>query len=262
MTVSSRSDSVLSVSEFRGTALNSLLLRSAVTYEKGKPVIEKQYDTAGALNSQAAYVYTDKGLLSEITGKDKSGNGIWKYSYAYDDVGHFIIEVSFDGDGKKEWEKDVSYGASGFPEKEITYNADGTVNMKQISVYDNAGHLLDQKRLYPDDRLLKRTVYTYSPDGILATEAHYDGNGLYETVSYAYEDGLLKKVTTTGTDGTVKNFTVKTYNKNGELTVDEIYGGDSTLKNRTEYAYDSRGSRIYQKDSTGQYILWEIVYKN
>ncbi|HAH61621.1 MAG TPA: hypothetical protein DCL73_05945 [Treponema sp.] len=262
MAVSPRSDAVLSVSEFRGTALNSLSLRSAVTYENGKPVIEKQYDTAGVLNSQAEYVYTDKDLLSEITGRDKAGNGIWKYSYAYDDAGRFIIEVSFDGGGKKEWEKNVSYGASGFPEKEITYNADGTVNVKQLSVYDTAGHLLEQKRLYPDDRLLKRTVYTYSSDGILLSEAHYDGNGLYETVGYTYEEGLLKKVTTAGADGTVKNFTLKTYNKNGQLTVEELYGSDSIKKNRTEYAYDSRGSRIYQKDSTGQYILWEIAYKN
>ncbi len=258
------SKDVISISEYKGTALNALTLQSTVTYQNGKPNLEKQYDQTGALNSQIEYLYTDAGLLSEITGKNKDNAETWKYTYTYDEQGRFIKEVSFGAEEKEEWEKDVTYDETESPQEiETTYNADGSVTMKQVSIYDAKKRLIDQKRLYPDDQLLKRTVYTYSENNHITQESHYDKTGLYENVNYAYNDaGLIKKKTTEGIDKTVKAYTNCTYDKNNKLIIEEQYKGDGTLQSKTEYAYDFYGSRIYEKTSDGQYILREIKYAN
>ncbi len=255
------SGAVLSVSEYRGTSLDNLVLKSTITYKNSYPVLEKQYDSGNSLKSETSYVYRDAGVLSEIIGSDNSGNEIWKYSYNYDDRGRFIEEVSYGSNGSKEWQKVVTYGAHGYPIKEVTFGSDGTINMQETTAYNDNWQVSEHKTLYPDGKLLKRTVYTYNDDGRMVIENHYDITGLYERIQYTYtDDGRLKTATTVGSDGKVKSSTVRFYNASGKISEEDIFNADSSLRSKTEYAYDTHQNWIRKKDSDGQYIVRELTY--
>ena|GEM_PF-1727582 len=252
---------VISVSEYRGTSLDSLVLRSLVTYKGRYPETEEQYDTGGALRTKTVYTYRTPGHLSQIVGSDESGTEIWKYTYTYDEQGRFIEEISYGADNAKEWRKTVAYGVHGYPIKEVTLDADDTVTMQETLAYNDSWLVSEWKTVYPDGRLLKRMLYTYNEQGKVIAESHYDIKGLYERIQNTYtRDGRLKTVTAVDADGSVKSYTVNVYGANGKVAEEDVHNPDSTLRGKTEYTYDSHLNWIRKIDSDGQYTVRELKY--
>src|SRR5574344_740791 len=119
-----------------------------------------------------------------ITGADMNGNMRWKYLYKYDAHGNQIEEKSLNASNMVEWRIESTYTASGKLKTNTTYNASDDVTLKETFQYNDRGFISADITQYPDGKLLKRIIYSYTKGGHIAQEDHYDSTGFFERIGY------------------------------------------------------------------------------
>ena len=214
---------VKTVTEYRGPSLDNLVRRSVTNIKNKRIVSVTQYDDSGDEQLTTGYTYTDSGLLTEIRGTTTSGGIRWKYLYSYDTKGRQTEEKSYNATGALEW-KGVSTYRYGRIANRTTYNSAGDVTLKEIFQYDDRGYISADITQYPDGKVLKRIIYTYTKGGHVAFEDHYDAIGFYEQVGYSYTDnGNIISFSVVGKKGTLSSRTSLQYGINGKINGEKIY---------------------------------------
>jgi hypothetical protein len=247
------------VAEYRGDDLDSLVLRSSSNYDKGLITSTQLYDENGRQKSSTRYTYAENGLLSEITGTDAGGIQRWKYTYAYDKSGRQKEESSFTGD-MIEWKAVSSYNSDGLIVSRITYDNKNTVTLRESFKYNDRNFIYADITQFPDGKVLKRIIYTYTAGGHIAFEDHYDNAGFYEQVGYSYTDGgNITSFSYVDKKGKLKSRTILQYGRSGLIENEKIYEEGRTLSADISYVYDSRGNWIWKYDGTA-YTLRKIIY--
>jgi hypothetical protein len=248
------------VAEYRGDDLDNLVLRSSSNYDKGLITSTQLYDESGRLKSSTRYTYSENGLLSEITGTDAGGTQRWKYAYVYDKSGRQKEESSFTGAGALEWKAVSSYNGSGQLISRITYDNKGTITLRESFKYNERNFIYADITQFPDGKVLKRIIYTYTAGGHIAFEDHYDSTGFYEQVGYSYTDsGNITSFSYVDKKGKLKSRTILDYGRSGLIENEKIYEEGKTLSTDITYVYDNRGNWIWKYDGE-LYTLRKIIY--
>ncbi|MCK9169648.1 MAG: hypothetical protein M0P01_04475 [Treponema sp.] len=248
------------VTEYRGDELDDLVLRSASNYDKGLLTSVQLYDENGRLKSSTRYNYSENKLLTGITGTDTNGIPRWKYIYTYDTSGRQKEESSFSGTDTLEWKAVSSYNPGGQLTSRITYDNKNAVTLRESFKYNDRNFIYADITQFPDGKVLKRIIYTYTAGGHVAFEDHYDSSGFYEQVGYSYTDnGNLTSFSYVDKKGKLKSRTVLQYGRSGMIENEKIYEEGRNLSADITYVYDSRGNWIWKYD--GQtYTLRKIIY--
>jgi len=248
------------VAEYRGDDLDNLVMRSSSNYDKGLLTSTQLYDENGRLKSSTRYTYSDSRQLTEIAGTDAGGTQKWKYTYTYDKAGRQTEESSFSSSDTLEWKAVSSYNAGGKLTSRITYDNKNTVTLRESFKYNDRNFIYADITQFPDGKVLKRIIYTYTAGGHVAFEDHYDNTGFYEQVGYSYTDsGNITSFSYVDKKGKLKSRTVLEYGRSGMIESEKIYEEGKTLTANISYVYDSTGNWIWKYDG-GTYTLRKIIY--
>jgi hypothetical protein len=248
------------VAEYRGDDLDNLVLRSSGNYDRGLLTSVQMYDENAHLKSSTRYIYSKNGLLTEITGTDAGGIQRWKYTYTYDKSGRQKEESSFTGADELEWKAVSSYTSDGLLISRITYDDKNTVTLRESFKYNERNFIYADITQFPDGKVLKRIIYTYTAGGHVAFEDHYDNAGFYEQVGYSYtDDGNITSFSYVDKKGKLKSRTVLQYGRSGMIENEKIYEEGKKLSADITYMYDNVGNWIWKYDG-GTYTLRKIIY--
>lgn len=248
------------VSEYRGSELDNLVLRSSSNYDRGLLTSTQLYDESGRLKSSTRFTYSENGLLTEIAGTDAGGVRRWKYTYTYDNLGRQKEESSYTGTDVLEWKAASSYNADGQLVSRITYDSKNAVTLRESFKYNERNFIYADITQFPDGKVLKRIIYTYTAGGHVAFEDHYDSSGFYEQVGYSYTDGgNITSFSYVDKKGKIKSRTVLQYGRSGMIENEKIYEEGKTLSADITYIYDSVGNWIWKYDGE-IYTLRKIIY--
>lgn len=249
-----------SVTEYRGTSLDALVIHSAVTYEDGDITKMMQYDDDGTARLFTTYSYDKNDRITSIIGSDRNGNQKWKYEYTYNANGNQIEEKSFNASNTLEWCIKSQYTASQKIKKHITYNAADEITLTETFQYNDRGFVSADITQYPDGKLLKRIIYTYTKGGHVAQEDHYDAAGFFERIGYSYTDsGDIISFSNISKDYTVNSRTTLEYGINHKIAKQIIISKDKT-KTIITYVYDSNGNWVWKHDGK-IFTLRQIEYE-
>lgn len=254
------SGDVIQVSEYKGVDLDELTLHLITSYKEGSITKTIQYDDDGTARLSTTYLYSEDDLLTNITGSSMNGIQRWKYEYAYDAKGNQIEEKSLTASNMIEWRIESTYTASGKLKTNTTYNANDEVTLKETFQYNDRGFISADITQYPDGKLLKRIIYTYTKGGHIAQEDHYDAVGFFERIGYSYtEGGDIISFSNIGKDYTVNSRTQLQYGINGKIVKENIVSKDNSTTEIT-YVYDAKGNWIWRFDGK-TYTLRKILYR-
>ncbi|MFA6855863.1 MAG: hypothetical protein WCR31_01525 [Treponema sp.] len=248
------------VTEYRGADLDNLVVHSTDNYDKGLRTSIQLYDENGRLKTSTRYMYSEKNLLTEITGTDANGIQRWKYTYTYDISGRQKEESSFSGTDTLEWKAVSSYNSGGQLTSRITYDNKNAVTLRESFKYNERNFIYADITQFPDGKVLKRIIYTYTTGGHVAFEDHYDSSGFYEQVGYSYtDDGNITSFSYVDKKGKLKSRTILQYGRSGMIENEKIYEEGRKLSADITYIYDSRGNWIWKYDGE-TYTLRKIIY--
>src|SRR5574344_87668 len=254
------SGNVDSVSEYRGDALDDMTIYSLITYDGNTISKTVQYDDNGAVRLYTVYTYDGKNQLTSITGTDRNNAQRWKYQYTYDSSGKQTEEKSLDASNMLEWRVESQYTASGKLKKRITYDAGDNITLTETFQYNDRGFISADITQYPDGKLLKRIIYTYTKGGHIAQEDHYDSTGFFERIGYSYtEGGDIVSFSNISKDYSINSRTTLKYGTQGKITTQTITAKDKSVTS-IQYVYDERGNWIWKYDNK-MYALRKIVYE-
>lgn len=215
----------------------------AYTYEDGKIVSEKFYNTEGEPTFSNQYYH--------------------EVRYEYDERGNCIRESYHDTNGAL-----ILLANEGYAILQRTYDSYG--NVTSISQYDEWG------KLGGGGDMLEQVVYEYDKRGNLVHErketTFFDPEDDQWYNADYYYDGYDRRCLEVyyGYSGEVLQSYAYQYDSRGYLVREESLGADGSPKdmddpqafNAVEYAYDSRGSKILEKrlhlgDSGEETVLWQ-----
>jgi hypothetical protein len=250
---------VIQAAEYKGNDLDELTLSSITSYKDGSITKIIQYDD-GTARLTTSYLYSEDDALISISGADMNGNMRWKYLYKYDAHGNQIEEKSLNASNMVEWRIESTYTASGKLKTNTTYNASDDVTLKETFQYNDRGFISADITQYPDGKLLKRIIYSYTKGGHIAQEDHYDAVGFFERVGYSYtEGGDIVSFSNSGKDYSLNSRTLLQYGLNGKIIKETITGKDNSLT-EINYVYDDRNNWIWRYDGK-TYTLRKILYR-
>jgi len=251
---------VVSVIEYKGEDLDSLVIHLNTSYKDGSVTKSIQYDDNGTPRLVSNYLYSEDDLLTSITGSDMNGLQRWKYTYAYDKNGRQTEEKSLNASNTVEWRKVSSYTASGKLKTNITSNSSGETTLKETFQYNDRGFVAADITQYPDGKLLKRIIYTYTKGGHIAQEDHYDAVGFFERIGYSYtSSGEIISFSNIGKDYKLNSKTQLQYGINGKIAKQTITAKDNSVI-EISYVYDAKNNWIWRYDGK-IYTLRKIEYR-
>lgn len=249
----------IQVAEYKGSDFDGLELTVITSYKDGSITKNIQYED-GKPRLTTAYLYSEDDLLVSITGSDMSGNIRWTYKYLYDNNGKQIEEQSINASNATEWRIKSTYTASGKIKTNTTYNASDEETLNETFHYNDRGFVSADITQYPDGKLLKRIIYSYTKGGHIAQEDHYDAVGLFERVGYSYTDaGDIISFSNSGKDYSLNSRTQLQYGINGKISKETITSKDNTVT-EISYVYDEYNNWIYRYDGK-TYTLRKILYR-
>lgn len=158
------------------------------------------------------YEYDTDGRITEETHKDDYGNAvILRYFYGkdkryfafeekeldkngqsfacftehfYDDNGRAIKKNARYGTVEYEYVTSYIYGDNGKPKKSITKSEDET----KICEYDENGNITAKFQYTPEDRLFRKTLFSYNGKGLLIWESEHSDKGVEKNCCYSYDE--------------------------------------------------------------------------
>lgn len=252
---------VSQVTEYRGERLDLLRRYSTQIYDAGKISSTTLYEINGSVRVMSKYEYDDSGKLISIKGIDNSENIKWSYQYSYNKDGRQIEEKSISSDNKAEGKITSRYNENGSLRERLTYDSSEKITLKETFHYNDRGFVSADISQYPDGKLLRRIIYTYTKGGHVAQEDHFDASGFYESIGYSYtEAGNIISFSNVGKKGVMNSRTVLVYDSNGKISRQIITDKDD-LRTEISYTYDYRNNWVIKYDGKS-YIIREIIYKN
>lgn len=184
---------------------------------------EFEYDSRGRVIRQAS---TYCGIDSYI------------HSYAYDEAGNLISQMTYEPTGELHMGTDLEYSQNGQISRKIIYSdPEKTDATEQEYTYDKAGRLTGILQYRGDVRVVK-SEWEYDPDGRILQENHYENNGApFASTEYIYDTA-------------------------GKLQTEIVYLGRNE-QYRLQYFYDNRDyvTRINKELPTGAVYNQSCTYK-
>lgn len=209
----------------------------------GKLSEEISYTESGAFGQKEIYHYDDKNHVTDWSGYDAADKILWKYTYAYDELGRLSEEDSYDADGVSEAQEKYLYDGTG-PALLSKTTFDGKGDKKSISTYfyDAAKRPVGWQTQYADGTVHKKNVKEYDADGNLKQEYSVNAAGTtFERITYSQQDGQSSsKVSSYDDAGHLRDETVYLRDAYGNVVEESHFLADGSLdwKNAYEYRYD------------------------
>lgn len=262
--------SPLSVTEYQGAALNSLVRAKTLIYKDGKAYSETVFAPDGSILHTVSYSYTDAGNIAEIRGADSAGALKWAYRYEYDEQNRTVRETSVsvqEGNERTEGAEVLTYNEERLLLKKETFSAEGAVTLTESFSYDESGRLAEKNSYYGDGTLLKRIVHEYAneenrnssiPENAVLRVRQYDSNGLYETSIFDYREGRLYSILRYGADSILKDCEIFYY-LDGKVSRRVRFNAEGASVSETLKLYDWAGNRVMKRDLAG-ITIWEYTY--
>lgn len=127
-------------------------------------------------------------------------------------------------------------------ERDWDGNGDGIVDRRTFYLYDST-NLLVEERSESGGALTERIAYDYDPERQLHEQTHWKGEGastLVETGTFSWEDALKASVSWEGPH----EASLVTYSYDERLlTREDVYQGQSTLRQRERTTWDEEGRK-------------------
>lgn len=187
--------------------------------EKGRVVKEFRHYLEGGTD-EIRYIYENDLLIMKQT-FDSEGDEGEKHYRTYED-GLLVKEETFDADGEPEMKKTYIYAENGRLDETIELQISSDGESKLVSVMDEAGHIVLEKRYDTRDNLIARNTITIGENGHPAkieeetvrgksiVHLEYDGQG--NNVLYREESG----------DGSLLSLITREYDADGRNTSSEV----------------------------------------
>lgn len=250
--------SPFSVTEYRGTAPDSLKKYSVLEFADGRISKETQFNDDGSEKTAVERKFLEDGKISEVTGLDSSKNVKWRYSYGYGEKGLLASETSYSGSGEVEWRAEYFYNEKSRLSECKTYTPAGALNFTEKYIYTEDGRIKDYSSFYADGKLFKRVEYIYNADSTLAQEKNYDASGFYESVNYSYSNGKAASIKTLGADGSLKTEETRTFSA-GNMIRSVLKNAEGKIVSEKEFFYDWNGNIVLEKNPSG-IIMRNFLY--
>lgn len=231
-------------------------------------VSEIVYDASGEAERKTLHTYDDDGRLIEQIIFSEGDQLVERTDHFFDDDGHLIRTEVTQSDGDKsikEYHYDpveniekavlnsangeikgyeiLWYGTGNEVIAEVKTDTDNRTAYKRFATYDGAGRLVMEEIFGYDEVFEKRTVYTYTPEGLLtaiSTQGPHRSERTTERFTYDEAGKLRERVVTNEQDKTHIRFCYQ-YNEQGHQIADETYE-DSRLIFRNFAKYDTLGN--------------------
>lgn len=235
--------------------------------QQGRLISEIVYGASGEAERKTLYTYDDEGRLveqiifaegdvlvertdhfydeghltrTEITRPD--GDKSIK-EYHYDPVENIEKAVLNSASGEIKGYEILWYGTGNEVIAEVKTDTDNRTAYKRFATYDGAGRLVMEEIFGYDEVFEKRTVFSYTPEGLLtniSTQGSQRNERTTEKFTYDKVGRLLERMITNEQDKTTIRFCYR-YNKQGHQIADETYQ-DSQLIFRNFAKYDPHGN--------------------
>lgn len=187
--------------------------------EKGKVLTETRYYQEGGTDT-ATYQYNGEHLVMRLVVDSDGEEGekaVWEY-----DGDKLMREVRYDIFGKIEIERVHEYDEAGrISEITETSYRDGDPE-QLVSVFDEQGRLITEKRYDSKKRLVARTIITYNEEGkpLQYEEENSRGKKITKMEYDAAGNNILQEET--NYNGDFLNSTERTFDEDGQLLTVEI----------------------------------------
>lgn len=210
-----------------------LFERSMHAYDRdGKPTETRIYDEPGRLQTLVVYDYDDAGRLTRKTWY-RRGCEDSRVEYAYDEFGRRAWCVEY-LDDRLNSQMSCSYNDDG-SRTDCTrlYTSDGDLCDVWVDEYDAAGERVS------------RDAYSFDESGNMTFRQFRDADDqlLFSEESVYDEDGNRTKWQKTEA-GVVTARQENTYDADGNLIVQYIYGENDAFVSHTEYTYGEGGNLV------------------
>ena len=260
--VASLAGSVKEIKEYTGSSLENLTVKRIVTLnEWGNVVTEELYTKAGLVSSRNTYSYNEEGLLKEIVGNRSGEAGQWRYEFRYDERGDLQEELSWACNGYLEWRNVYHYNRRGLLAEKVVYQGEDSETMRELYRYTDDGKLAHWLILFPDGKLLKQVDFIYNDMGLISEEKYHNEDSLYKRKRYYYnKNAVWERVQTDNGRGEDEETTLYFYNGDGQLVEKITRNADGGIVLRFVISYDHMGNEFSRIDSSGNYLLKEIIY--
>lgn len=166
------------------------------------------YDIDSVFTTEMAY--NEYGQLIEKWSTDADGNKTGVTTYAYDEQGNRVEEITQYG------RSEMTYDEQGRLLSECYY-ADDICKSEYHYTYDDAGFVVEETRIsrYSDEKIETYQI-TYNPDYTEALVNHY-------------------------LNGEASGYTKETYDANGNVLTSNSYDANDTWTGGSTYEYDAQG---------------------
>lgn len=236
--------------------------------QSGRLISELVYGTQGEAERKTLYTYDEDGRLVEQIIFAEGDRLVERTDYFFDDEGHLIRTEITEGHGEKsikEYHYDpveniekavlnsengeikgyeiLWYGTANEVIAEVKTDNDNRTAYKRFATYDGAGRLVMEEIFGYDEVFEKRTLYTYSPEGLL-TAISMQGPQRRELSAeqfiYNNEGKLAERIIRNRSAEPNIRFCYH-YNEQGHQIADETYE-DNRLIFRNFAKYDASGN--------------------
>ncbi len=225
---------VYSVSSIRyayrfGKVEKNGLLESTIRYDdRGNKIREIIYNVSdGSVSEFRNYRYDKQGNLTEESVKKEAVS--LKTIHRYNSRNNRIETVHYRGDGTVERKLTFVYDDNGLLLETIGKLDDGRMFMRDSYLYDARGNVIEFKNN------LKRITAQYDPRGNITVITKYQRYfKAQDSVQYKLNERFMFD-----------------YDANERLAEMRSYRADSSLKSRTQYMRNEKGSLLEEKEYTG-----------
>lgn len=188
--------------------------------EEGRVLKEWRHYTEGGTDEIRYFYKEDKLLMKQAY--DSDGEEGEKHFWTYEN-GLLVSEEAFDDDNTAEMKKTYLYSKEGVLEEviEIQYTADGV--LKTVSVMDEEGRLIAEKRYDLRGNLIARTLITLGENGHPATMVEESSARPKTVIHFEYDSNgnntLYREETE---DGSILSLITREFDEDGRNTASEV----------------------------------------
>ena len=182
------------------------------------------YDGDGALVFYHEYTYRNDGKRDVSTSYDANGNQTGVVVLEYNAEGKATVGFSYYYNDGIIFTIENSYNEDGTMAQSIRYDADGSVRGSIIFGYDEQGNQSEIREYDEHGNPTIRSVSEYNAAGQTVRYDRYQISSNGNESLFAYH--------------------IYEYNAAGQLTIENIFKPDGTLRSRDVYEYNDEGYRI------------------
>lgn len=253
------------------------------TYDKEGNQVEVVNYNSGKISTIQKYAYDIKGNKSEYTNFDANKKvNTYSQTFLYNDKGNVVRENGFDGLSPYHVDHEYDslnrpidickYDSNKLVEEQWLYTYQDSTTLitilkknkltnKQRIVYNPKGQKIEEVRLDPNDKEIRKTTYAYTPNGRVEKRLEYISGNLRYTHNYVYDDeNKLVEVIQIDPNGKHFSYSTYKYDQKGNLLQEQWSENKGIEYSKKDSTYDPQ-SILRKVDSYYAPYEYQIMYQ-